>query len=78
MIGEVLKRFDIYLHQLTQTLLLGLAFTYGLSEAKGKVSMPKGSVVCTNFIIKQRPEPMVCTRTSGAIILHTGRIPRPP
>jgi hypothetical protein len=37
MIGEVLKRFEIYLHQLTQMLLLGLAFTYGVSKAKVKV-----------------------------------------
>jgi hypothetical protein len=78
MIGKVLKRFEIYLHQLTWMLLLGLVFTYGHFEAKEKVLMPKGSVVCTNFIIRRRPEPMVCTRTLGAIILHTGRIPRPP
>jgi hypothetical protein len=57
-------------------LLLGSVFIYGLSEAKEKVSMPKDSVVCMNFIIRQRPEPMVCTRTSGAITLHTERILR--
>jgi hypothetical protein len=44
MIGEVLKRFEIYLHKLTPMLLLGLAFTYSLSEVKEKVQMPKGSV----------------------------------
>ena len=41
MIGEVLKRFEIYLHQLTWMLLLGLVFTYGHFEAKEKVLMPK-------------------------------------
>jgi hypothetical protein len=58
-------------------LLLGLTFTYGLSEAKEKVPMLKGFVVYMNFTIRQRPESMVCTKTSGAIILHTGRILRP-
>jgi hypothetical protein len=37
MIGEVLKKFEIYLHQLTSTPLLDSACTYGLSKAKGKV-----------------------------------------
>ena len=77
MIGEVLKIFEIYLHQLTQMPLLGSAFTYGLFEAKVKVPMPKGSSECTNCTIRRGPEPMVYTRTSGAIILHTGRTPRP-
>jgi hypothetical protein len=47
-------------------LLLGLTFIYGLSEAKEKVPMPKGFVAYMNFIIRQRLEPMVCTRTSDA------------
>jgi hypothetical protein len=57
--------------------LLDLACTFGLFEAKEKVSMLKGSVECTNFIIRQRLEPMVCTRILGATILHTERILRP-
>jgi hypothetical protein len=77
MIGDVLKRFEIYLHQLTPNAIVRLSVTYGLSEAKEKVQMPKGFVVCTNSTIKRRLEPMVFTRTSGAIILHTERIPRP-
>jgi hypothetical protein len=77
MIGEVLKRFEIYLHELTRMLLLGSAFTYGLSEAKEKVPMSKGSAECTNFTIRRRLESMVCTKTLGAIIFHTERIPRP-
>ena len=78
MVGEVLKKFEIYLHQLTPMPLLDLACIFGLNKAKEKVSMPKGSVECTNFIIRRRLEPMVCTRTSGATILHTEKIPRPP
>jgi hypothetical protein len=74
MIGEVLNRFEIYLHQLTQMLLLGLTFIYGLSEAKVKVPMPKGYAECTNFTIRRRPEPMVCTKTLGVIILHIEKI----
>jgi hypothetical protein len=58
--------------------LLDLACIFGLFEAKEKVLMPKGSVECTNFIIRRRLELMVCTRTLGATILHTGNIPRPP
>jgi hypothetical protein len=73
MIGEVLKRFEIYLHQLTQMLLLGLAFTYGLSEVRVKVPIPKGSTECTNFTSRRRPEPTVCTKTLGAIIFISKR-----
>jgi hypothetical protein len=35
MIADVLKKFGIYLHQLTPTPSLGLASTYGPSEARG-------------------------------------------
>jgi hypothetical protein len=78
MVGEVLKKFEIYLHQLTPKPSLDLACIFGLFEAKEKVPMSKGSIECTNFIIRQRLEPMVCTSTSGATNLHTERIPRPP
>jgi hypothetical protein len=57
-------------------LLLVSVFTYGLFEAKEKVQMSKDSAECTNSIIRRRPEPMVYTRTLGAIVLHTKRIPR--
>jgi hypothetical protein len=77
MIGEVLKRFEIYLHQLTRTPLLGSASTYGLSEARVKVQMPKGSAECMSCTIRRRAEPMGYTKTSGVIILHTGKTPRP-
>jgi hypothetical protein len=77
MIGEVLKKFEIYLHQLTPNAIVDLECIIGLFKAKEKVLMPKGSIECTNFIIRRRLEPMVCTRTLGATILHTERIPRP-
>jgi hypothetical protein len=39
-----------------------------------KVPMPNGFVAYMNFIIKQRPEPMVYIRTLNAIILHIEKI----
>jgi hypothetical protein len=67
MIGEVLKKFEIYLHQLTP-------MPYGLSEAKGRVRTPKGFAGCMNSTIRRRLELMVCTRTSDATTFHTERI----
>jgi hypothetical protein len=32
--GEVLKKFEIYLHQLTPNVIVRLSGTYGLSEAR--------------------------------------------
>jgi hypothetical protein len=55
-------------------LLLGLAFTYGLSEARVKVPMLKGSAEYTNFTIRRRLEPTVYTKTLCAIILHIKKI----
>jgi hypothetical protein len=77
MIGEVLKRFEIYLHQLTPNAIVRLYVYIWALRSQGKSAKPKECNACMNFIIRQRAEPMVCTRTSGAIILHTGRIPRP-
>jgi hypothetical protein len=76
MIGEVLKKFKIYLHQLTPMPLLDLVCTFVLFGAKERVPMPKGSIGCTNFIIRRRLGPMVCTKTLGAITLHTEKTPR--
>jgi hypothetical protein len=70
MIGEVLKNFEIYLHQLTPMLLLDLASSYGLSEAKECMLMPKLFVGCTSYTIRQRLEQIVFTRTLAVIILR--------
>ena len=77
MIGDVLKRFEIYLHQLTPNAIVMLSIYIWALRSQGKVLMPKGFVVYMNFIIRQRPEPMVCTRTSDVIILHIENIQRP-
>jgi hypothetical protein len=73
-IWKGLKYISISWHRMP---LLGSVFTYGLSEAKVKVRMSKGSAKCTNCTIKRKLEPMVYIRTLGVIILHTRRIPRP-
>jgi hypothetical protein len=52
--------------------LLDLACIFEIFEAKEILPMPKGSIECTNFIIRRRLEPMVCTRTSGATIFASG------
>jgi hypothetical protein len=54
MIGEVLKKFEIYLHQLTRTPLSGSTFISGLFEAKERAPIPKGSVGYTSFVTKRR------------------------
>jgi hypothetical protein len=36
MIADVLKKFGIYLHQLTPNAIVRLASTYGPSEARGR------------------------------------------
>jgi hypothetical protein len=74
MISEVLKKFEIYLHQLTRTLLSGSAFTPRLSEAKERALTPKGSAGYMNFITRRRQGLMACTKTSDATTLHTERI----
>jgi hypothetical protein len=48
---------------------LGLASTFGLSEARGQNRLPKASVEHMSFIIRQKLEKMGCTRTSAATIL---------
>jgi hypothetical protein len=77
MIGEVLKKFEIYLHQLTPNAIVRLSvYIYGLSKAKERVPTLKGSAGCTNSTIRQRLELTGYTRTSDATILHTERIPK--
>jgi hypothetical protein len=52
--------------------LSGSVSTYGPSEARVKVPMPKGSAECMSCTIRRRPEPMVFTKTLDVIILHIG------
>jgi hypothetical protein len=54
MIGDVLKNFEIYLHQLTPNVTpsLGSASLSGLFEAKEWSRLPKPSAGCTSFTIR--------------------------
>jgi hypothetical protein len=74
MIGEVLKKFEIYLHQLTPNAIVRLSVYIWALRSQGKVQMLKGFAGCTNSTIRRRLELMVCTRTSDATTLHTERI----
>jgi hypothetical protein len=72
MIGEVLKKFEIYLHQLTPNELVRLSvYIYGLSEAKEGVPMLKDFARYMNSITRQTLELMDYLRTSSVTILHT-------
>jgi hypothetical protein len=74
MTGEVLKKFKIYLHQLTPNAIFRLSVYIWALRSQGKSANAKGYVECTSFINKRRQEPMVCT---GATTSHTERIPGP-
>jgi hypothetical protein len=78
MICEVLMKFEIYLHQLTRTLLSGSAFTSGFFEAKERALTPKVSDGYMSFITRRRQGLLPCTKTSDATTLHTERIRRLP
>jgi hypothetical protein len=57
--------------------LLDLVCTYGLSEAREWMQMPKLSTECTNFTTRRRLEEMAFKGTLAATILRIGRIRRP-
>jgi hypothetical protein len=71
MIGEVLKKFEIYLHQLSPNALVCI---YGLSEAKGRVPTLKDFARCMNSTTRLRLELMDYIRTSNITILRTRKI----
>jgi hypothetical protein len=58
-------------------LLLDLASSYGFSEAKEWMLMPKLFAECTRYTTRQRLEQMAFTKTLAVIILHIGRMRRP-
>ena len=76
MIGEVLKNFEIYLHQLHPMLSLGSVFLYELCEARVWTLMPKLFAGCMNCTIRQRPEEMVFIRILAVTTLHIEKIRR--
>jgi hypothetical protein len=76
MIGEVLKNFEIYLHQLTPNAIVRLSVLYGLCEARVWMLMSKLFVGYMNCIIRRRPGQMVFIRTSAATTLLIEKIQR--
>jgi hypothetical protein len=76
MIGEVLKKFEIYLHQLIPNVIVRLSVYIWLSKAKGRVSTLKDFARCMNSTTKRRLEPMDYIRTSDVTILCTRKIPK--
>jgi hypothetical protein len=62
---EVLKRFEIYLHQLTPNAIVRLSVYIWALRSQGKSANVEGFY------------PMVFTKTLDVITLHTGRTPRP-
>jgi hypothetical protein len=75
MIGEVLKKFEIYLHELTLNAIV-IQCIYRLYEVKEKLLMAKDFAEYTNSITRLWLGLMECIRTSCVTILHTKRILR--
>jgi hypothetical protein len=74
MIADVLKKFGIYLHQLTPNAIVRLSVYIWAPEAKEWNHLPKVSAECTNFIIRPRLGEMGYMKTSAAKILPTARL----
>ena len=69
MIADVLKKFGIYLHQLTPNAIVRLSVYIWALRSQGQNRLPKASAGHMSFIIRQKLEKMGCTRTSAATIL---------
>jgi hypothetical protein len=69
MIVDVLKKFGIYLHQLTPNAIVRLSVYIWALQSQGAEPLAEGSAGHMSFIIKQKLEKTGCTRTSAATIL---------
>jgi hypothetical protein len=74
MIADVLKKFGIYLHQLTPNAIVRLSVYIWALRSQGWNHLPKVSAECTSFIIRPRLEEMGCMKTLAATILHIARV----
>jgi hypothetical protein len=74
MIADVLKKFWIYLYQLTPNAIVRLSVYIWALRSQGWNQLPKASAECTSFIIKQNLEEMGCMKTLAATILPITRI----
>jgi hypothetical protein len=69
MIGEVLKNFKIYLHQLTPNAIVRLSVYIWALRSQGKLFTK-----CTSCTTRKRAKRMVFIRTLAATTLHIGKI----
>jgi hypothetical protein len=73
MIGDVLKDFEIYLHQLTPNAIVRLNIFIWALRSQGVNPLAKLSARCTSFTIRRRLEKMGCTRILAATTLLTAK-----
>jgi hypothetical protein len=73
MIADLLKKFGIYLHQLTPNAIVRLSVYIWVSEAKGWSHLAKASAECTSFIIRRKLEEMGYMKILAATILPIAR-----
>jgi hypothetical protein len=78
MVGEVLKKFEIYLHQLTPNAIVRLSVYIWTLQSQGKSANAKGFCRVHELHYQTKARADVSTRISDATTLHTGRIRRPP
>lgn len=71
MVVEVLRKYVVFMHQLTPNMIVRLMYLYGSYEAKVHMIMMNASTECINCTIRRR----LCLQTScitilGATTLH--------
>jgi hypothetical protein len=76
-IGEVLKRFEIYLHQLTPNAIVRLSVYIWALRSQVKSANAEGFYEYMSCTIRRRAELMAFTRILDVINLHTEMTPRP-
>jgi hypothetical protein len=76
MIGEVLKNFEIYLHQLTPNAIVRLNIFIWALRSQGMDPNAEAFYRVHELHIKRRPEQMVCMKTLATIISRIPRIRR--
>jgi hypothetical protein len=77
MIGEVLKKFEIYLHQLTSNAIVRLNIYIWALRSQGKSANAEGFCQIHKLHYQTKARAAAYTRTSVAITSHTKRTQRP-
>jgi hypothetical protein len=74
MIADVLKKFGIYLHQLTPNAIVRLSVYIWALRSQGWNRLPKVSAGCTSYITKPKPERMGYMKILVVTILPIGKL----